>query len=955
MHDFVERVFFTTAYDGEATVVGFNLPYDLSRLALDSRRALPVYHRNRKGEIIRFDRSMVGGFTMPLSEKESRPNLRVKHLTRRMAWINFAYPSDNPTQYRRRKRDDTKPRTRGFFLDLKTLAAALTSKSHSLDSLAEFLEVPGKIPFDDFGRAIDPEYIGYAIADTRATWRCYQELMRRFSEHGLAHTLPHRIYSEASLGKAYLREMGIKPWREIQPDFDPEIIGAIMSSYFGGRAEIHRRREIVQTLYTDFTSMYPTVCTLMGLWRFVIASGMTHEDATADTQAFLDRVTDADLKQSETWRELCVLVQVVPDADIFPVRARYGSEPIATIGLNYLSADQPLWFTLADCLASKLLSGKSPKVARAIRFRSLEPQAHLRPVAINGNKTYQVHPKHDDFYKRVIDLRRSVQARQKTRKSEGADEAELKRLESEQLALKILANATSYGIFIELNVDDPDDTESPIQIHASAGSRIANSAKRENPGDFFHPLLGTLITGAARLMLAITERLLIDEGLDWVFCDTDSMAFAAPPGIPLDEFETRVLKVCAWFDSLNPYEQPGPILKFEDQNFALDSLGEKKLEPLYCAAISAKRYALFNLDSAGEPIIRKASAHGLGHLLSPYDDKSDERESGVRQWQEDLWKEIIRSLRSPNPLEVRLDWRPELNHPAVSQYTAATPDRLAWFKDFNRDKPYARRVKPFNFLLEFYAKRPDEMARQGLLKSSDVIRRQPKPIAPYNREPYKALPRIRDRVTGEPVGQEWLRTYAETLRGYHRHPETKFLHGEAMDSGQTQRRHVFVEAIEDIGKEADKWDDEEPLTADNEFTVSYGVSTVDRQTILTVIQSVSKRRLARAAKVSTRSIPSDESAAGDMSAEEFMRLFDLASALATEDRETRVSDQVLIQWISEQVRERGLTATAEMVGYDAANLSKVLAGNRALPPRLRKRVGELIAKGIEMEIRLPPD
>ncbi len=456
-------------------------------------------------------------------------------------------------------------------------------------------------------------------------------------------------------------------------------------------------------------------------------------------------------------------------------------------------------------------------------------------------------------------------------------------------------------------------------------------------------------------MLAITERLLIDEGLDWVFCDTDSMAFAAPPGIPLDEFETRVLKVCAWFDSLNPYEQPGPILKFEDQNFALDSLGEKKLEPLYCAAISAKRYALFNLDSAGEPIIRKASAHGLGHLLSPYDDKSDERESGVRQWQEDLWKEIIRSLRSPNPLEVRLDWRPELNHPAVSQYTAATPDRLAWFKDFNRDKPYARRVKPFNFLLEFYAKRPDEMARQGLLKSSDVIRRQPKPIAPYNREPYKALPRIRDRVTGEPVGQEWLRTYAETLRGYHRHPETKFLQGEAMDSGQTQRRHVFVEAIEDIGKEADKWDDEEPLTADNEFTVSYGVSTVDRQTILTVIQSVSKRRLARAAKVSTRSIPSDESAAGDMSAEEFMRLFDLASALATEDRETRVSDQVLIQWISEQVRERGLTATAEMVGYDAANLSKVLAGNRALPPRLRKRVGELIAKGIEMEIRLPPD
>ncbi len=103
------------------------------------------------------------------------------------------------------------------------MAAALTSKSHSLDSLAEFLEVPGMIPFDDFGRAIDPEYIGYAVADTQATWRRYQELIRRFSEHRLARALPHRIYSEASLGKAYLREMGIKPWRQTQPDFDPVI------------------------------------------------------------------------------------------------------------------------------------------------------------------------------------------------------------------------------------------------------------------------------------------------------------------------------------------------------------------------------------------------------------------------------------------------------------------------------------------------------------------------------------------------------------------------------------------------------------------------------------------------------------------------------------------------------------------------------------------------------------
>jgi Protein of unknown function (DUF4011) len=57
-----------------------------------------------------------------------------------------------------------------------------------------------------------------------------------------------------------------------------------------------------------------------------------------------------------------------------------------------------------------------------------------------------------------------------------------------------------------------------------------------------------------------------------------------------------------------------------------------------------------------------------------------------------------------------------------------------------------------------------------------------------------------------------------------------------------------------------------------------------------------------------------------------------------EDRERQVSEQTLVQWISEQVRKRGLTATAEMLDYDAANLSKVLVRKRALPAKLRKRI-----------------
>jgi hypothetical protein len=69
----------------------------------------------------------------------------------------------------------------------------------------------------------------------------------------------------------------------------------------------------------------------------------------------------------------------------------------------------------------------------------------------------------------------------------------------------------------------------------------------------------------------------------------------------------RVSKVGGWFDALNPYDQAGSILEFEDQNFATDSSRGKRLEPLYCAAISAKRYVLFNLDVDGASNIRKGA------------------------------------------------------------------------------------------------------------------------------------------------------------------------------------------------------------------------------------------------------------------------------------------------------------------------------------------------------------
>lgn len=360
--EFVDEIFFARAWRFRATIIGFNLPFDISRLAV----------RHGSARVSKDDETaaMRGGFTFTLSEQKIYPNIRIKHMSSRVALISFAAPMEQRDSRGQRNRGSKTPIRRGHFIDVKTLAAALFARTFSLSSLSEFLAVPNpKLAFDDFDGPISEEMVRYAVRDVQTTWECYVALIDRFDALDLGRSIPERIYSEASIGKAYLKEMGIQPWREVQPDVPAHLFGTIMGSYYGGRSEVRLRRGIVQVLLCDFLSMSPTVCTLMGLWRFVIAQGMTWQDATEETRTLLDRVDLVALQSQATWAGMAVLVRVAPDADIFPVRAAYSGEAQATIGANYLTSDTPLWFTLADCIASKLLTGKAPKCSKRSPLR----------------------------------------------------------------------------------------------------------------------------------------------------------------------------------------------------------------------------------------------------------------------------------------------------------------------------------------------------------------------------------------------------------------------------------------------------------------------------------------------------------------------------------------------------------------------------------------------------------
>jgi hypothetical protein len=198
VEEFIEDIFFGIGYELRATIIGFNLPFDISRLAIG--------HGDSRG------RSMKGGFSFVLSRDPKWPRIQVKHLSSRLSLIRFTTRRTPPRGMRKRKMR-VLPRP-GYFVDIRTFAAALTSRSFTLVSLANFLKTEHrKLSTDE---------------------ECYCKLVNKYSEHGLTETPPHKVFSEASIGKAYFRKMNVRPWRQLQPDFPKDLIGTIMSTYFGG-------------------------------------------------------------------------------------------------------------------------------------------------------------------------------------------------------------------------------------------------------------------------------------------------------------------------------------------------------------------------------------------------------------------------------------------------------------------------------------------------------------------------------------------------------------------------------------------------------------------------------------------------------------------------------------------------------------------------------------------------
>ena len=293
--EFVDDILWPVGYVARAWIVGFNLPFDLSRLAIDWT---PRKQAGSRG----FSLALWDYFDEKQGEWRAsryRPRITVETIDSKRALIRFGrvvdprqdflIPEDDPTG-----EPSPKYTFPGNFLDLRTLAFALTGEGHSLDTACDAFHVEHKKTRAKRHGVITAEYIGYCRRDVLATFELLENLLTEYERHPIA-LRPTKARSPASIAKAYLDAMGIVPFLQKHPEFPRELLGKAMAAYVGGRVETRLRRQVVPVVYVDFLSMYPTVNANMALWKFFTCERIEIGDATVDARRLVDHIEFEDL------------------------------------------------------------------------------------------------------------------------------------------------------------------------------------------------------------------------------------------------------------------------------------------------------------------------------------------------------------------------------------------------------------------------------------------------------------------------------------------------------------------------------------------------------------------------------------------------------------------------------------------------------------------------------------
>jgi transcriptional regulator with XRE-family HTH domain len=191
---------------------------------------------------------------------------------------------------------------------------------------------------------------------------------------------------------------------------------------------------------------------------------------------------------------------------------------------------------------------------------------------------------------------------------------------------------------------------------------------------------------------------------------------------------------------------------------------------------------------------------------------------------------------------------------------------------------------------------------------------------------------------GRSVPSEQLKSYEMALAQYHLHREAKFHNCYNLDFGVTQRRHIIATAVEHIGKEANRWEQQFYLGLNLEAQTEYGIAPGDHERILEILvragQKFGQHRLAMVADVSLSEVSAVLLRKRRPTPATLAKLYRAVSQLEREVSEEAVHVREVLDAIRKRCRLIGVREFARRAGVDSANLAKVLSGRREPSPMM---------------------
>jgi hypothetical protein len=436
---FMKKVFWPALKKKSAMVVGFNLGYDLTRIALDWKEgnkgewSLVMMQYSDGNEHFNYPRVLI----TPIDSKKQIIKLWLPWKKNQHEWKNLGRTI--------------------HFLDLRTFLWALYNKSHSLRSACDNKRGPFKgqnLPQKDKHPPtgeVTPDEIEHCRQDVRCTIALLNACKQEFDKHSDIDLKPWNAYSPASVAKAYLKAMRIER-PTVKFKVPNKKLGPWLQSYYGGRSECRIRHEVVSVVPVDFTSEYPSCCANLGLFEFLTAKKLKLIDDTDNVRRFVASITQEKCYERKTWPELNFVARVVPDGDILPVRTVYDGVT-QNIGNNYLHPNpvhsEPVYMAGPDLAAAVIQQpGKIPEILQAFRIVPSGKQPGLRAVKLRGKVLIDPNDDSVDLFTKIIEERKR-----------NKDDADL------YYWLKILANSI-YGFFVELI---PEHFKQPKNVMVFSG------------------------------------------------------------------------------------------------------------------------------------------------------------------------------------------------------------------------------------------------------------------------------------------------------------------------------------------------------------------------------------------------------------------------------------------------------------------------------------------------------